>query len=198
MDDNDKTLQSYQDHIQEYVGVNKTAPEGEYKAWIDRSLEQVPKEGRILELGSAYGRDAIYIQSLGYHIETTDAVQGFIDLLHEKGFEARKLNALTDDFGSNYNMVFANAVFLHFTPGQFQKVLLKVKMSLKPDGILAFSVKKGTGAGWSTKYLDAPRYFQFWEMPELREAVQAAGFTVMELTERTGSMAEWLHVIARK
>ena len=195
-DDNDKTLQAYEDHLDDYVAANKLVPVGEYKDWINRTLALVPKEGIILELGSGDGRDATFIQGLGYHIVPTDAAQSFVNLLNEKGFKAQKLNALTDDYGSNYDMVFANAVFLHFTPGQFKEVLSKVKKSLKPGGVLAFSVKKGKGSHWSTKYLEAPRFFQFWEQPELQNMLEAEDFTITEMSERTGSKATWLHAIA--
>lgn len=198
MDDNDKTLQSYQDHIQGYVKVNKSVPDGEYRAWIDQAMGRIPKKGKILELGSAYGRDAAYIQSLGYHIEATDAVPGFVELLRKKGFDARKLNALTDEFGSEYDMVFANAVFLHFTPEQFAIVLQKIKNCLKSGGILAFSVKKGSGAIWSIEYLDAPRYFYFWEQPELQNILEANELAIIKMIERIGSKAEWIHVIAKR
>lgn len=196
-DENDETLKTYENHALKYVAINKAVPVGKYKAWIDQALAEIPQDGKILELGSGDGRDAAYIRSLGYKIRTTDAAESFIKLLRERGFDTQKLNVLTDDFGADYDMVFANAVFLHFTPRQLSIVLGKVKSSLKPGGVLAFSVKKGKGAHWSTMYLDAPRYFQFWESKELRTMVEAAGFTGITISERAGSKAEWFHVIAR-
>lgn len=197
--DNDITLRTYNDHIDEYVGSNDEAPTGTMKLWVDRVLARVPKGSRILELGSGYGRDANYMRSLGYDVLVTDGAQGFVQLLREKGFgEARELNALTDDFGTGYDMVFANGVFLHFTPGQLPQVLRKSYDCLKPGGTLAFSVKQGKGGEWSSQYLNAPRYFYFWERPALEQLVIGADFTSMEITERTGSQAKWLHVFAKK
>lgn len=196
--DNDKTLKSYEDHVQDYVAGTPQAVEGEFKAWIDRVLKLVPKHGTILELGSAFGRDAAYIKSKGYKVIATDAVQGFVDLLQKSGHEARMLNALTDDFGHDYDMIFANAVLLHFTPDQVKEILQKAHRSLKPTGILAFSVKRGNGQSWSEAKLNAPRYFYYWKRDDLESVVKVAGFKVVELADRNGTSDKWLQVIARK
>jgi SAM-dependent methyltransferase len=196
-DDNDKTLESYEGHVQDYVAANKPVTEGDLKAWIDRALSFAAKGATILELGSAYGRDATYIESLGYKVIRTDAVQGFVNLLRAGGHEARKLNVLTDDFGKGYDMVFANAVLLHFSPEQFRQVLIKARNCLKPGGVLAFSVKKGNGDEWSSHNLGAPRYFHFWQQEALQSIVQDTGFKVEEISERKSNF-EWLQVIARK
>jgi SAM-dependent methyltransferase len=109
------------------------------------------------------------------------------------------LNALQDEFGHDYDALYANAVFLHFRPEQFQVVLRKSFDCLKPGGILAFSVKRGEGDGWSDHNLGAPRYFHYWQMSDLQEAVKAADFKIVELSERAGSGDNyWLQIIARK
>jgi SAM-dependent methyltransferase len=201
-DNNDTTLQSYEDHLQDYIASNVKPPGSGYTAWMDTVLGRIPKDGRVLELGSGDGRDAAYITSRGYALITTDAADGFVNLLKQKGFEAHKLNVLTDsftnNFGADFDLVFANAVFLHFTPEQLQRVLRQAHGCLKQGGILAFSVKQGRGSEWSSNFLGAPRYFQFWQRPGLEKLVTAAGFTVQETTERQGSQAIWLHVTARK
>ena len=196
-DDNDKTLQSYEEHIQEYVDGTPQAVDGGTKAWIDRALALLPKHATVLELGSAFGRDAAYIKSKGFKVIATDAVQGFVDLLRKSGFEARLLNALTDDFGHDYDMLFAQAVLLHFNPEQVEQILQKAHSSLKPKGIIAFSVKQGNGSEWTKAKLDAPRYFHYWQREDLQAVVQDAGFTIEEILEHKGNF-EWLQVIARK
>ena len=196
--DNDLTLQSYNDHIQDYVAANKKVVEGSLKDWIDKVLKLVFKGGKVLELGSGYGRDAAYIESHGYEVIRTDAAKGFVELLKSKGFKTRKLNVLTDDFGTDFDLVFAQAVFLHFNPKQLKQILRKSFDSLKPGGILAFSVKEGKGEGWPKDYMGVPRYFCFWEKPELQKITKAAGFSSVEITERQGTRNLMLHVIAKK
>jgi hypothetical protein len=80
MDDNDLTLLSYEGHTNDYMAANKPITEGNLKEWVDRVLSFVPKGSRILELGSAYGRDADYIELAGYKVVRTDAVKNFVNI----------------------------------------------------------------------------------------------------------------------
>ncbi len=95
----------------------------------------------------------------GYKVERTDGTEAFVKLLQEQGHSARVLNAITDEFDGKYDMVFANAVLLHFTPSETANVFKKACNSVKQNGILAFTVKQGDGEEWSEAKLDAPRYF---------------------------------------
>jgi predicted TPR repeat methyltransferase len=196
--DNDQTLQAYNDHIQEYVAANNPVLQGSLKAWVDEVLKLIPKGGRVLELGSGYGRDAAYIESQGYAIERTDAAEGFVELLKNQGHDARKLNVLTDDFGTNFDLIYAQAVFLHFNPEQLKQVLKKSFDSLKQSGTLAFSVKEGEGEAWPDDYLGVPRYYCYWKEPALQKITEATGFSSIEITKRQGIRDLWLHVIAKK
>jgi len=165
------------------------------KDWVDKVLGFVPEYGRVLELGSGYGRDAAYMESRGFEVLRTDAAKGFVDLLRSQGHRAEKLNALTDNFGQSYDLVFAHAVFLHFKPDELKLVLKKVFDCLKPDGLLAFSVKEGEGDGWVDDYLGGPRYFYFWQAPELEKITSECGFSIIDITKRTGTRDnKWLHV----
>lgn len=196
--DNSKTLQSYEEHVKEYIQRTPQAVSGDVKDWIDRALTLVPKTGTILELGSAFGRDAAYIENKGFTVERTDATKAFIELLQGQGLKARVLNAISDDFGSDYAMVFANAVLLHFSPDETKRVLAKALRSLQQDGILAFTVKRGDGEKWTEDKLGAPRYFCFWQPDKLRQVVTDAGFEIVSLTTGETRNAEWIQVIARK
>lgn len=67
---------------------------GAAKGWFDASLAGVPLKARILELGSAFGRDAAYIASKGYSVVCSDAAESFVSYLRGKGFRARLFNAI--------------------------------------------------------------------------------------------------------
>lgn len=181
MKSNQETLQSYEAHIQEYVDGTPQQVGNFVKEWIDASLTYVPLGGRVLELGSAFGRDAEYLEQAGYDVRRTDAVNGFVELLRSQGHEAQLLNAITDDLGGPYDMVFADAVLLHFTMDEFQIVLRKVHDSLRRGGIFAFTLKQGEGAEWSTDKLGAPRFFQYWQETDLQKTLAAHHFSVRQL-----------------
>lgn len=180
---NDVTIQSYELGVKEYIA--GTAPEVgvNFKAWIDAILGYLSSNARILEIGSAFGRDARYIESFGHTVERTDATKGFVALLQQMGYPARRFNVLIDDFTATYDLVFANAVFLHFTPQELQKTLDKIRVSLNNQGILAFSVKKGEGEQWTTAKLGQPRYFCFWTSDKIQSLLKLTGFELVSISE---------------
>jgi SAM-dependent methyltransferase len=197
--DNKRTLQAYQDKTQEYI--QATPPlDDTTKAWLDKSLGLIPADGKILEVGSGFGRDAEYIQQQGFHVECSDAVPNFVDLLRQKGFEARRLDLLTDDLGSGYDLVVADAVLLHFTPEESGAVTRKVREALNDGGVFALRMKRGNGPKWTEEKLGEPRYFYYWQPHDLQGLLGKNGFTWLEMLESYTShnKANWMHIVAQK
>ncbi len=200
MQDNAKTLKAYSQHVQEYVAGTPQEVKGAFQEWIDSALSLIPQKATFLELGSAFGRDADYIESKGYKVQRTDGSKGFVDFLLKKGLKAKLLNAITDDLGGPYDMVFANAVFLHFNANELDKVLGKIYKSLKSQGVIAFSVKRGDGEGWSNDKLGSPRYFCYWQPEALKKAVIRHDFKIIKLEGVNSDHRDqkWIHVVAQK
>lgn len=196
---NDLTLQSYQNKTNEYVE-GTPAVDDALKAWIDACLALFPKTGKILEIGSGFGRDAEYIKERGFNIECTDAVPNFVEILKSKGFNARTLNVLKDPIKGKYDMVFADAVLLHFTPQEAAQVTKKIHAALNTAGIFALRVKKGNGGAWTNAKLGAPRYFYYWQPEKLKEMLADCGFKWLDMTEdyTSHNNTEWIAVIVRK
>jgi 2-polyprenyl-3-methyl-5-hydroxy-6-metoxy-1,4-benzoquinol methylase len=197
-DSNSKTLLSYNEHVREYVDGTLQIVTGAAKDWIDAAIDNLPLQAKILELGSAFGRDATYIASKGFAVECTDATEGFVSLLQTKGFNARLLNVLSDDLTDKYDLIFANAVMLHFTQSEFSFVLKKLFHSLNKGGRFAFSLKRGKGESWSNEKLGAPRFFCYWEKANLEPLIIEAGFVSWTIDEAVTQRvhAEWLFIIA--
>ncbi len=198
-DSNRHTIQAYEEHVQEYI--NGTAQDAGdiVKVWLDKALAGLPKDAAILEFGSALGRDAAYMQNLGYKVQCTDAVQAFVDLLKKKGFNARLLNAITDDIDGSYDLILAKAVLLHFTREETAQVLRKALDALNDGGTLAFTLKQGEGEKWSEEKLGAPRYFCFWTEEQMRPLLENSGFTDIKVTvDRVDANTAWLQITAKK
>ncbi len=198
-DSNQETIQSYEAHIKEYINGTPQDVSGVFKEWLDEALSRLPKDARILEFGSAFGRDAAYLQNLGYKVQCTDAAQAFVDLLKQKGFDAKLLNAITDDIGGPYDFVLAKAVLLHFTRDETKQVLQKVFNALVAKGTFAFTLKQGEGEKWSEDKLGAPRYFCFWAEDQIRQLVESIGFARVNVTaDKATANTTWLQIIASK
>ncbi|HSX15813.1 MAG TPA: class I SAM-dependent methyltransferase [Candidatus Saccharimonadales bacterium] len=199
-DTNAETLEAYESGVADYNAVAIPEVTGSLKTWVDAGLAMLPPGAHILELGSGHGRDAKYMASRGFDVEPTDAAQAFVDYLNQNGQHARLLNALTDDYGGPYDMVYAGAVLVHFTTQETGDVLQKVKSALQPDGLFSFSVKIGEGSGWSDAKLKARRFFTYWQEKPLRELLASNGFSVVFWEEGTTghNNGEWYHVVARR
>ena len=188
------TLKSYELGAEEYVSRTLAQMGPSFKDWIDRTLALLPPQPRIIEIGAGFGRDAEYIESQGFSVERTDATEAFVALLQEKGYCAYSFNILKDSFTDLYDLVFANAVFLHFTRQELEEVLRKVWFALRDQGILSFAVKKGQGEEWTMDKLDRPRYFCYWEQPEITALLIQRGFGEVNISEDK----KFLQIIARK
>ncbi len=180
---NELTLRSYELGIQEYITGTVANVSGNFKDWMDHTLTFLPSDARIIEIGSGFGRDAKYIESCGFNVERTDATASFVAFLQEQGYPAHQFNILTDAFSMQYDLVFANAVFLHFTPQELEKAFKKIHAALNNNGILAFSVKKGEGEEWTTAKLERPRYFCYWTSETLSQKLESTGFQIISISE---------------
>jgi len=191
---NQITLDSYELGVEPYVANTAAEVSGLFKEWIDKTLSLVAKKATILEIGSGFGRDARYIESKGYSVERTDATKGFIELLEKQGVPARHFNVLTHDFTAFYDLIYANAVFLHFTQAELETVLEKIAASLSDNGLLAFSVKPGIGEEWTSVKIGHPRYFCYWQKEPLSALLQSKGFDLVDIFEDE----TFLRLIAKK
>lgn len=196
---NSRTIDSYNTHIQEYMDGTPQEVSGYVKEWLDETFSDVPKDAHILEFGSAFGRDAAYLQAKGYQVACTDATPAFVDLLQQKGFNANVLNAITDELPQDIDVVLANAVLLHFTRDEAAAVIGKVYSALNPGGKFAFTLKQGEGEGWSEEKLGAPRFFCYWTDQQINDLLVATGFQDVAITDDVGNRGTgWLQIIAKK
>jgi len=199
-DTNGITLETYDRAVASYVENTPQTVLGGNKKWLDALFSNVPYDAAILEIGSGAGRDADYIEGLGYDVERTDGSEGFVSYLKSKGKSARKLNMLTDEIESNsYDVMFANGVLLHFNEHEIEQALKKIHSGLREAGIFGFSLIEGEGENIETKKLSSERYFRYWTEENLRMLLSSLSFRVVEikLDEATNGK-RWLMVITKK
>ncbi len=210
MDKNTQTLQVYENHADFYekdtLADFRNNPEKAKKIiqtqqeFLKKSLENIPVSASLFEIGSGYGRDARFIRSLGYNIQTSDAVDSFIARLRRDDFNPVKFNLITDDFSQKWDYILANAVLVHFPKDKVESALKKVHGALHSGGVFAFSVKQKLGGGedWKTDIAGEKRYFSYWEEGEIEQLVRELGFEVVFIKQIGGIRACWLDVVVKK
>lgn len=198
---NQKTLYAYESQSQAYINKTSDQVSEGLKAWLDAALSGLHEGAHIFEIGSGNGRDADYIESMGYEVECSDAAQSFVSTLLAKGFNARLHNAILDPIIGSYDLIIANAVLPHFTQEESTLVASKVLTALKPRGRFAFTLKKGEGEKWCTEKLGAPVCYHYWTTKQVETLLKNMGFSKWSICEHTPSTLStdtWLQVIAYK
>lgn len=194
------TVAAYESDVAGYSGGTRQLPE-HVRRVAELFARDLGPDARVLEIGSASGRDAAFLESLGGRVDRTDITPGFVDALRAAGHDARVVDPLTDDLGHGYDGVWANAVLLHLNRPEMAVVLHRLRSAVRPGGRLYCSVKEGDGDGWSRHgNVVGARHFTFWREPHLREVLSAAGWKVESIETRPGSKLDetWLFVVATR
>lgn len=197
------TVQAYDEAAADYAAEAAAMP-----AWvaaeIDAFVTALGGAGRVLEIGSGGGRDALALEARSIDVRRTDIAQGFVDLLREAGFEADRLDPLTDDLkdprrpGTPYDGVWACACLIHVARADMGKVLVRLAAATRPGGRLHASVRDGDGEHVSVE--GSLRYTEtYWREPALRAVLAGAGWIVDEIRHCTGRPGDhWLSVRASR
>lgn len=195
----DTTIKTYRENFDKYVERTTQETSGEFKQWMDSFTSHIPKGGKILEIGSASGRDARYFSSQGFEVVCTDIVPKALEKLKKEGFETSEFdfrNKPKEEWLNSFDGFFANAVLLHAPQEVFESVLSKITSILKEDGVVAFSLKTGQGEEISIEKMDAPRFFKYYAKEELEDILKKYPYEVISLSYADNE--KWLHVVLRK
>ncbi len=172
---------------------------------IQQLAAVLPDRARVLEIGSAGGRDALALEAAGLTVRRTDVSAAFVGRLREQGYAADVVDPRTDELadpadpGTPYDAVWANASLLHVARDQLETVLRRLAAATRSGGLLAASVKEGDGEGWSVHGpVAAPRFFTYWREPELRSVLEAAGWSVEHVGRTDAGGSAWLQVLAQR
>lgn len=198
---NEDTIKAYDNGARAYFDLSPQKVSTPVKKWLDNALKELPKEAKIYEIGTGTGKDADYIESLGYKMQLSDASSGFVTFLNQRNRNAKLFNVLTNQFDMQYDLILADAVLLHFTEDEIQQVLKKVANALTENGRFAFSVKKGDGDFTEDKKLGSVRYFHLWQPNQLVNKLGKAGLSVTYQAiaeDRRVNKPAWIFMVAEK
>lgn len=201
------TVQSYDAAAAAYAAEAAAMPDW-VATEIDAFVTGLGGSGRVLEIGSGGGRDALEFEKRGISVRRTDISKGFVELLRESGFEADLLDPLTDDLadpqrpGTPYDGVWACACLIHVAREDFGAVLERLAEATRTGGRLHASVREGDGEDVSVHGgAGAPRRYveTYWREPALRSALSDAGWVVSDLRQCIGRPGDrWLSVRASR
>ncbi len=161
---------------------------------------------RILEIGSADGANAKFLESLGYDVTASDVVDGFINTIRARGLKTVKFNVLEDDLGQTFNGIFCWRVFVHFTREDVELALAKVYAMLEKGGRFMFNVINREVHDEDNEWKDlmgeyhlgAERYYSYFRESEIREMAAKVGFKVAHFENEKTTNNDWLVFVLEK
>lgn len=154
----------------------------------------------IVDLGSGPGRDAVILKEMGLFVTCVDGSERMIEMTKKLGFKSiladlRTLELEKDSFSGAW----AYSSLIHLPFDEARKLLEKVYISLKKDGLLFLGLIEGDGnETTSVAGSDYKRYFEYYSRGKLEALITGIPFKIFyESTFQPGNHV-YLHYILKK
>lgn len=215
--ENKKTLEAYQKTAKQYLlnsvehdtlDIEKAKRKKEkLQNFIKSSFSSLPKGSKVLEIGSADGENAKYLQELGYDVTASDVADDFIKAIKANGLDPIKFNVLEDNFKEMYFGIFCWRVFVHFTKEDALKVIKKVYDALEKNGIFVFNTINRETKEVDKEWVDFPgeyhmgidRYYNYYYQKDLDDIIAKTDFEVVDFHKEGGDENnKWLVYVLKK
>jgi SAM-dependent methyltransferase len=136
-----RTIRFYDDHTDEYVsGTVDVDMESLYRPF----LELVPEGGKILDAGCGSGRDTKALLDRGYQVTAIDASANMVEATTRlTGQPAKQMRFQGLEDQNEFDAIWACASLLHVSLDEFDEVLERFAVALRPGGICYLSFKEG-------------------------------------------------------
>ncbi len=191
------TLSYYNNHANEFYKSTVTV---EFTTMQEHFLAKLEKNSYILDFGCGSGRDTKYFLEKGYHVDAIDGSKELCKLASDfAGIEVENMFFEELSEVDKYDGIWACSSILHLPIAELTKVMGKMAVALKGNGIIYASFKYGTFAGERNG-----RFFT--DMTEETFADFLSGIGELEVEEQWISWdvrperggEKWLNLILRK
>ena len=205
-----KAASKYLDNSEVHTQLDAIKAEKKKKVlqdYLRTCFESIPEGGKILEIGSADGENARYLESLGFQVVPSDIADDFLQVMREKGLNPITFNLLEDDFPERYHGILCWRVFVHFTEEDAQRAIKKIHDALEDNGIFVFNVINREAKSVDQEWVDFPgeyhmgvdRFFHYYTKEKLDEFIQQSDYDVMDFHKEGGEEHnKWLVYSIRK
>src|SRR6266849_2550108 len=193
------TLEHYNQRAEEFWEGTRDHDVGQNIAALLQYIDSKPPF-TILDFGCGPGRDLKVFAELGHIAVGLEGAAHFAVMARAySGCEVWQQDFLELDLpGEHFDGVFANAALFHVPAQELPRVLLELRASLKPGGVLFASNPRGDNQeGWSGE-----RYGVYHDLATWRRHVSAAGFVELDHYYRPAGLPRekqpWLASVWRR
>lgn len=165
---------------------------------LARFMALLPPGGRVLDLGCGPGTWAAVMAAAGFVVDAVDASDGMVDLARKvPGVTAWRARFDEIEEDSYYDGIWANFSLLHSPRDDMPLHLARLKVALKPGGVLHIGLKAGEGE----RRDPLGRFYSYYGLDEMRGLLRAAGFEPGPARQGAdkgldGVVAEWFTLTA--
>jgi len=158
------TIDYYQNKAQEYAA--ETLNISMHEAYR-KFFRYACADGKLLDIGCGSGRDSVYFIKQGYEVVATEPTPALCDIASANtGLNVLNTTFQTLNFNDEFDGIWCCASLLHVPRVELPPVINNLVQSLKQNGVLYISVKKGNG-----EQDIAGRHFTFFTEHNLADAV---------------------------
>jgi hypothetical protein len=182
--------QNYQQYLDNNVGGNIGGETPQKR--IEILKRYLPIGRKVFEIGSGGGLDAILLQRAGYKVIASDYVDKFVSILKKSGLEAINFDAKHDELPLSVDCIYANAVFVHFSPEEISSFSRRVRDKLTNEKMMFISVLKGKGYERSARSRGFERDFYYYTKDNLKKLFQSSGYKIIYLNDED---KKWIQMI---
>jgi ubiquinone/menaquinone biosynthesis C-methylase UbiE len=189
------TINFYDQNVDEYI---KNTTNLQNKDWIDKFISYLPKNGSVLDIGCAYGRDTNFFASKKYVTTGIDLSQKMIDKAKESVPDVKffVMNMLELDFEDNaFDGVWCSATLLHLKKADAIKSLKEIKRVLKVNGVLYFNLKEGEGEKTinDDRYDNAKKFYAYYNEKEIKDILSEQSFELLDFKNEKESTHKYVN-----
>lgn len=157
-------------------------------------------KGRVLDVGSGPGRDALILKRAGLEVVCLDASEAMIEMTKQKGLDSVLADFAAIPFpNESFDGVWAYTSLLHVPKIEIGKSLQEIGRVLKKDGILGLGLIEGNTEGYvESAPINLPRYFAYYAKEKVEKVLAESGFTPFFFETFRPRSKNYLHFLARK
>lgn len=148
-------------------------------------ISQIPKGGKILDVGCSFGRDCKFFVDKGYETYGIDLSKNMIK--EARKYEKRARYYVVDirsiKFPNNYfDGIWCTGVLHHIRKRDVLRVLKGFNKVIKKGGILYINAKHGKEEAQivDTRYNNLPKFYSFFYLYELKDFLRKSGFKIIK------------------
>ena len=192
-----KTLDVYDRYIADY---EKLISKELKDANLDIFMKMIKEDGKVLDLGCGTGTASLELLKNGFAPFPIDASLEMIKVA-ESLLEIKPRQISFDEIDEHdfYDAIWANFSLLHIKKDKFSDILKRLFFSLKEDGILFFSLKRGVGESRDK----LGRFYSYYEKSEVEKLLEKASFRTRTFSEGAsvglaGNQESWMGFFCEK